>query len=307
MFLSSLPSHDDIRRRRLLQRVSIAQFQAAANPNSCVLGGNIAQSADMEYGIATLCNLRDITKKESIIQGLFRRHSAQTAITHHLISTGSLYVTDENGDSIKINTNGTFPTANEPCIATDPDTLRVFAVGGYDENGDAVDTIEVYQFDDDNLASGEVIASWIYKDEFGDDYFADWTELKLDTPRYGAVCVYWKRADNEEYIIVINGMKKTSDITPRNSWHKDVKLIDLSTLEYYPTGTNTLSLSANIMDSRPLIDNTNDVLYLFGGRTHIENKGIVQRVDLGDALRDEITKSTLFEMTEKRVLPLVEW
>ena len=184
------------------------------------LGRNVAGSDDMVFGLRALCEISDTKTRASIEEGLFRRHSAQTAIQNHLVSTGSLILTDEFGDWSTIDTGGTFPAHSNSCIAIDAATRRVFAVGGH-EAGDAVDTIQVWLFDDDKLDSGEVVDSWRY------DVTVDWSGLKLDKPRYGAMCHFYKVSDTEEFIVVINGMSSTDDANKRGNWFKDMKLISL--------------------------------------------------------------------------------
>ena len=210
-------------------KVDIASFEGSADCDAwyvlcsviflCVsvssLANAIAISEDMRFGYNALCQDENPTNTNAdrsfIEKGLFQRHSAFTAVQNHLVSTGSLIVTDDNGDSVTVSNDIEHSTGS---VCVDNATSRVFVVGGLDENGNAVDTIQVFQLDAD-LTGGQLLDGYEY-----DDGWVSWDSLKLDRGRYAAMCVFYQAPDGREFIIVINGMEgKASE---RDTWFKGV-------------------------------------------------------------------------------------
>eukprot|EP01084_Bolivina_argentea_P044257 81459_1 len=276
LLLSSSSSTTD--RRLLAETTTLCLSEFTANPDSCELGKKLAKSEDMIAGVAQMCDDADTTERTEIESGLFRQHISQSAIKEHLISTGSLDIYDVNG----VKTTFTdFPKDEDgnnifnPCIAVDEANLRIYSIGGKDASDNAVNTITVWQFDDDTLTSGQVVVAP-----------GKW---RLDKKRYGAMCMYYKRND-VEWLIVINGMKYPSDeLLRKDRFFNDVRLFYIppdpntyfltnfpSTLSVsYPDGNTVpyqwkdatkISLAVNVIDAKPMfLSNTSNNLYLFGG------------------------------------------
>eukprot|EP00486_Rosalina_sp_Unknown_P002334 CAMPEP_0201576294 /NCGR_PEP_ID=MMETSP0190_2-20130828/22034_1 /ASSEMBLY_ACC=CAM_ASM_000263 /TAXON_ID=37353 /ORGANISM="Rosalina sp." /LENGTH=128 /DNA_ID=CAMNT_0048006999 /DNA_START=1 /DNA_END=383 /DNA_ORIENTATION=- len=103
----------------------------------------------------------------------------------------------------------------DPCIAIDEDNNRIYAVGGWKNEGQAVSRIQGFQFTDDTLTSGahmDSIDGWV-----------------LDTQRYGSTCFYWKYND-KEYIVAINGMTdKSMEYQDKENWMNDIVVLPIPT------------------------------------------------------------------------------
>eukprot|EP01084_Bolivina_argentea_P226008 381833_1 len=187
-----------------------------------------------------------------------------------------------------------FPSAIDPCLAYDDDTRRVFAVGGQDNNGNAVDTIEVLQID--TLQNGTVLTEY---------------NLKLDRPRFSCMCYFHKTTTGKEYIMAINGMNKISDLDDSSLWFRDMVLIQIINFQ-----GNTIvlenALKFNVIDMTPFI--YSEQLYLFGGRDHENAVPYIQAINLQQVFDGTIQNTSTLKFEERiqplqqnRVIPFVDF
>ena len=229
---------------------------------------------------------------------------SQSAINNHLFMTGSLHLFDSNGTATLNLTN--FPEfgVEEPCIAVDEDNLIIYAIGGHNGTGEAVDFIQGYQFDDDTLTTGYII-----------EYLKNW---RLDRPRYGSECFYLVQ-DTVEKLVVISGMPhKKYELTKRSKFYKDIVLFTIpptnldadifgGILPSIPTLIQgERSVAKNIIDGKPLLYDDH-ILYVFGGKTHVESKTFVTRLDLNNIANSGGNQiSSGMTLVNAKALPLVD-
>ena len=291
-------------RRRLASKFDT--FQAQASPNSCTLAKSLSRSAAMNASTEAMCN-EDVDNRGLITQGLFQQKCSQSAIKDHLLRTGSIYLYNPAGTEIFKDLDWPKYGVQDPCIAIDEENNRVFAVGGWKESGQGVSRIQVFNFDDDTFTTGS-----------HDDNIDGWL---LDQKRYGSMCFYYKQDVNNEFIVVISGMPdKEYEFTLRSAWLQDIRMFpipknqdqltiwqsDYNIKSYsLPDNGNTISVGINVMDSRPLLYNDN-ILYLFGGKTHKESKPFVQRFDLSKIADGSSATLEAMTLTQKKALPLID-
>eukprot|EP01084_Bolivina_argentea_P114016 203088_1 len=243
-------------------------------------------SNHFKAAVDTLCN-ENLINREKIEEAVFRSKQSQYSIGGYLlIINKTLQLIDQNGSIIF--EEFSFPRFDifNPCIAVDETSLTIYAIGGYQSNGVAVDVIQVWQFHDDTFTTGNVL-----------------TELEgwvLDKPRYGSMCMYYNgNISHDQYLIVISGMDSSSlHFGPKREWYQDVvmfripqNIAELITWEsnngimsYFKPEPNesAVSISPNLIDSRLLI--MTKYLYLFGGRSAISSTIDISRIDLDDVL-----------------------
>eukprot|EP01084_Bolivina_argentea_P216860 368310_1 len=297
------------RRRMQDEYFTYDDLKTNANPNSCLFSKSLARSNAMKTGVKTMCNNNLGDNRARIEAGMFKIHTQQTAIRDFLVRPGSIEVYDETGSKIFYNSD--WPVTNnghaikKPCIAIDEDTNRVFAIGGYDKTtGDVVDTIKVWQFDDDTLTSGGPVED-----------INDWV---LDRPRYGSMCKYWKADEYHEYLIVISGMADTTyEFTNKLQFYDDIRIFpipkDIIDLQNWQNSkslpeTGTIKIAKlGVIDSRLFLYNSH-ILYWFGGKTHKGSKTFVSRFDLNDILFNTVNAASLQTMTltKAKSLPMID-
>eukprot|EP01084_Bolivina_argentea_P272470 463926_1 len=218
--------------KKMMEPLPVSMSTIAA-PHACVLGPNIAVGMDMKWALLALCNPNNAKKRSFFENYIYQKHSSQTFIPYELPDPmyghrrlrirrptealagsigghgGSLYKLCSAGHVTQL-ANDTVAPSYDQCIAIDPDTWRIFSVGGH-ENGAAISRLDVHQIDAMDPDQAHFIRS-----------------LSLDRARSGAMCHYWKnKRDNEQYIIVINGMETAFD-PKEDHWFNDIVFIPLN-------------------------------------------------------------------------------
>eukprot|EP00486_Rosalina_sp_Unknown_P005327 CAMPEP_0201574756 /NCGR_PEP_ID=MMETSP0190_2-20130828/19456_1 /ASSEMBLY_ACC=CAM_ASM_000263 /TAXON_ID=37353 /ORGANISM="Rosalina sp." /LENGTH=784 /DNA_ID=CAMNT_0048003457 /DNA_START=284 /DNA_END=2635 /DNA_ORIENTATION=+ len=219
--LSEIASYDsDLTvRRRLNEILNYHEIIAQANPDSCTLSANLAISDAMKTGVSAMCQTNTQLTRPSIEAGLFQQHASQSAIRNHLFKTGSLHLFDEEGTSTLDIEDWPEDGVQDPCIAVDDENRIIYAIGGHDGNGSAVDRIQGYQFDDDTLTNGNIL-----------EHLREYT---LDKARYGSECFYWYKDEDAESgnphkLIVISGMaNKANEFYKKSTWFKDIQMYEI--------------------------------------------------------------------------------
>eukprot|EP01083_Nonionella_stella_P070409 188337_1 len=286
-----------------------------AAPNACVLGPNIAVGSDMKWGLAAFCNATNAAKRSFFENYIYQKHSSQTYIPAELpprrrlrihpeardsyndtttlrpvfaeVTTGSkggsasLHKLYTDGDVVQIANDEVAPAYSQ-CLAIDPDTWRVFSVGGH-VNGAALSRLAVHRID--SLDQAQRIGS-----------------LSLDRARSGAMCHYWlNKEDGEQYIIVMNGMAQAYD-TDVDHWFNDIVFIPLN-----PANTITfppIRLAHNVIDMKTYVTES-DELYLIGGRDGCNAVNSIQSIRLEHVLEAALLNDGTVLHTMDRMEPML--
>eukprot|EP01084_Bolivina_argentea_P226007 381829_1 len=316
-----------------------------ADPSSCELGKQFAESSEMKFGLGALCN-KNLTQPtiNKFEEQLFQQHSSQhmisvktqsmlrnitnistptpTVLTRRLGRNDCTCVSDGRcscsapstpeskvypvliakapgqllptpipnqrtvltfADGGSIQFFAPFPSKFDPCFAYDDATQRVFAVGGQDGKGNAVNTIEVLQIE--SLKHGRVLTEY---------------SLILDRPRFSCMCYFYKTVTDKEYIIAINGMDKKSHLNDSSLWFRDMVLIPIN----FKGDTIVLenSLKFNVIDMTPFI--YSEQLYLFGGRNDTKAVNYIQAINLEQIFDGSLQDTSTLKFQE-RMQPLV--
>eukprot|EP01083_Nonionella_stella_P029155 80345_1 len=301
--------NNPLRRRMAL---SLSELTATSNANACEYLRNLAQSDALKTAQIAMCRA-DWASLSPVVAGLWRMKNQQTAIGNYLVRPGSMRVFDTAGSEVLKRTD--WPKTEggalikKPCIAVDESTQRVFAVGGFIKGTTApTDTIAVYQLD----FSGEQIDGHVVTELNG------WT---LDKPRYGCMCLYWRKDASSEYLVVISGV--TDDINDEFDASKpflnDIRLFPVPTSEVElndvwggtyskpDSGTKWLK-NKNVLDSRTLIYGGH-FLYLWGGKTASSSTNLVSRVDLLDIESSgSVTAATaeVMQLSKEKAMPMID-
>eukprot|EP01083_Nonionella_stella_P168661 570088_1 len=286
-----------------------------AAPNACVLGPNIAVGSDMKWGLAAFCNATNAAKRSFFENYIYQKHSSQTYIPAELpprrrlrihpeardsyndtttlrpvfaeVTTGSkggsasLHKLYTDGDVVQIANDEVAPAYSQ-CLAIDPDTWRVFSVGGH-VNGAALSRLAVHRID--SLDQAQRIGS-----------------LSLDRARSGAMCHYWlNKEDGEQYIIVMNGMAQAYD-TDVDHWFNDIVFIPLN-----PANTITfppIRLAHNVIDMKTYVTDS-DELYLIGGKDGYNAVNYIQSIRLDQVLEAALLNDGTVLHTMDRMEPML--
>eukprot|EP01084_Bolivina_argentea_P298273 513985_1 len=269
------------------EHVECDEIITMSEPSSCSLGKTVAVTKEIAFGLVSLCNQSMSQPEQELFESvLFQNHSSHNHLSGNIWDSladkrnrnlldldgggpndaaNSLIITFSDGTTQTIADDSIFPSINQ-CVAVDENTQRVFSVGGNDKNGNGMDRLAVYYI------AGQTNLILL-----------DYLQLKLDKPRAMTSCYYYKRNDNEEYIVVINGMNHTKYANYSDYWYKDIAFIPLNT----NTNTNdekdcnikTVELKFNVIDMKSFITE-NHILYLIGGRNHENATNIIQIIDL---------------------------
>eukprot|EP01083_Nonionella_stella_P311067 1107746_1 len=282
-----------------------------AAPHACVLGGNVAVGMDMRWGLAAFCDAANAEKRSFFENYIYQKHSSQTFLPKELpvrrrmrvlpqardcewwdagcnggsggcqIGCNSLHKLYATGDVVEIADDIVAPAYSQ-CLAVDPDTWRIFSVGGH-ANGAAISRLAVHQID--SLGQAQRIGS-----------------LSLDRARSGAMCHYWEnKRDNEQYIIVINGMESSFD-TNVDHWFNDIVFIPLN-----PENAATLpsiTLAHNVIDMKTYVTGS-DELYLIGGRDGYNAVNYIQSIRLDQVLEAALLNDGTVLHTMDRMEPML--
>eukprot|EP01083_Nonionella_stella_P168662 570094_1 len=278
-----------------------------AAPHACVLGGNVAVGMDMRWGLAAFCDAANAEKRSFFENYIYQKHSSQTFIPYELPDPmyghrrlrirrptealagsigghgGSLYKLCSAGHVTQL-ANDTVAPSYDQCIAIDPDTWRIFSVGGH-ENGAAISRLDVHQIDAMDPDQAHFIRS-----------------LSLDRARSGAMCHYWKnKRDNEQYIIVINGMETAFD-PKEDHWFNDIVFIPLNrkNMVSFPP----IRLAHNVIDMKTYVTGS-DELYLIGGRDGYNAVNYIQSIRLDQVLEAALLNDGTVLHTMDRMEPML--